>query len=99
MQCNDLSCYVCTEFLLACAVLDHYICTHLVVLKSDKLKRYDVCSLMQELIEGMLSICSWLSEDNRSLSHNLQAHRNGYRFSVRFHIKLLQMCREAAECL
>ena len=47
-KCNDLSCYVCTEFLLACAVLDHYICTHLVVLKSDELKRYDICSLMKK---------------------------------------------------
>ena len=43
-ECHDLSCDICAELLLACAVLDHNICADLAVLKADTLKRYDVCS-------------------------------------------------------
>ena len=98
-KCNDLSCNVSAEFLLACAVLDHYICAHLVISVSDELKRYDISSLMKKLIEGMLSVCSWFSKDYRSCYIIYRITETVYRFSVRFHIKLLQMCREAAQCL
>ena len=43
----NLCCYICAEFLLTCAVLNYNICTNLAVFKSNKLKRYNVCSLVQ----------------------------------------------------
>ena len=46
-ESNDLGCNVCAKLLLAGAALDVYICSDLAVLKSDELKRNDVCSLMQ----------------------------------------------------
>ncbi|EJW99370.1 hypothetical protein EVA_12524 [gut metagenome] len=59
---NDLSHYVCAELLLACTSLDHNVCADLAVSKSNKLKRYDICSLMKKLIEGMLSVSSRLAK-------------------------------------
>ena len=44
---NDLCCNVCTELLLACAVLDININTKLALLKADELKRNNIGSLMQ----------------------------------------------------
>ena len=63
---NDLCSYIGTELLLACAVLNVNINTKLALFESDKLKRYDIGSLMEKLIEGMLSVCSWFSEDHRT---------------------------------
>ena len=62
-KCNDLSCYVCAEFLLAGAALDVDIGLHLVIAEAYKLQRNDISSLMQQLIEGMLSVGSGLTED------------------------------------
>ena len=50
-ECDDLSCDICAELLLACAVLDDYICVKLVVLEADELEWHNICSLMKELIE------------------------------------------------
>ena len=50
--------YVRAELLLAGAVLNIHVYATLVVLKSDELQRYDISSLMKQLIEGMLSIGS-----------------------------------------
>lgn len=49
-KCNDLSCYVCAEFLLAGAALDVDIGLHLVIAEAYKLQRNDISSLMQQLI-------------------------------------------------
>ena len=65
-KCNNLSCYVSAELLLAGASLDIYICTDLAVLEADELKWNNVCSLVKKLIERMLTICSWLTKDYRS---------------------------------
>ena len=91
-KCYDLSSYVRAEFLLACAVLDHNICTDLAVLESYELKRHNICSLVKKLIEGVLSVCSRLSEDNRSCYIINRLTKTVYGFSVRLHIQLLQMC-------
>ena len=83
-KCYDLSSNIGTEFLLACAVLDHYIRTNLTVFESDELKRYNVSSLMQKLIEGMLSVGSWLTEDNRSCHIIYRLTKTVYGFTVGF---------------
>ena len=54
-----------TELLLAGGVLNDDIRAGLALPEAYKLKRNDGLSLMQKLIEGMLSVCSGLSEDNR----------------------------------
>ena len=68
-------------------------------LESYELKRYNISSLMEQLIEGMLSVGSRLSEDNRSGHIINRLTKAVHGFSVRFHIQLLQMCRETAQCL
>ena len=47
----------------------------------------------------MLSVCSRLSEDNRSCYIINRLTKAVYGFSIRLHIQLLQMCRETAQCL
>jgi len=51
---------------------------------------------MQKLVEGMLSVGSWLTEDHRSghIIHRLT--KAVYGFTVRLHITLLKMSWEAA---
>ena len=46
-KCDDLCSDICTQLLLARAALDIDICSDLAVLKSYKLKRDNICSLMQ----------------------------------------------------
>ena len=46
-KCNDLSCHVGTELLLAGASLNHYICSDLTFSETDKLQRNDIGSLVQ----------------------------------------------------
>ena len=50
-KCHNLSSYVRTQLLLAGASLNIHIHAALVVLITDELQRYNICSLMQELIE------------------------------------------------
>ena len=88
-ECHDLSCDICAELLLACAVLDHNICADLAVLKADKLKRYDVCALMQQLVERMLSVRARLAEDHRSCRVVYRLTETVHRLTVGLHIKLL----------
>ena len=57
--------HVRAEFLLAGAVLDYDIRLRLVVHKADELQGNDICSLVKQLIEGMLSICTRFTEDDR----------------------------------
>ena len=88
-KCNDLSCYVCAEFLLAGAALDVDIGLHLVIAEAYKLQRNDISSLMQQLIEGMLSVGTWLAEENRTGRVIDRLAEAVDRFTVGLHIYLL----------
>ena len=59
----------------------------------------DVCSLMEQLVEGMLSVCSRFTKDNRSCYIVKSLTETVHALTVGLHIKLLQMCRETAQCL
>ena len=96
---HDLSGNIGTQFLLTGTALYHYIHTGLIVDKADKLKRDNICSLMQQLIEGMLSVCSGFAEDNRTGRICQRFSPSVDTFPVRLHIKLLQMGRKTAQCL
>ena len=65
-KCNNLCCDIGTKFLLACAVLNHNICTDLAILKADELQWHDIGSLMEQLIERMLAIGSRFTKEYRS---------------------------------
>ena len=82
---NDLCRNIGAELLLACAVLNHHILIHLAVFKAHKLQRDDIGSLVQQLVEGMLSVCAGFAENHRpgGISETV------YRFAVGFHVKLL----------
>ena len=88
-KCNDLSCYVCAEFLLAGAALDVDIGLHLVIAEAYKLQRNDISSLMQQLIERMLSVGTWLAEENRTGRVIDRLAEAVDRFTVGLHIYLL----------
>ena len=92
----DLSSNICTKFLLACAVLYININAELALLKADELKRNDVGSLVEKLIERVLSVCSWLTEDDRSCYIINRFTETVYGFTVGLHITLLKMCRKTA---
>ena len=95
-KCNDLSSHIGTELLLARAVLDHNVCSDLAVLKSHKLDRHNIGSLMEQLVEGMLSVCSGLAEEDRACDIVYRLTKPVHGLSVRLHVCLLQMRREAA---
>ena len=57
-QSHDLRRNVRAELLLARAVLNDNVGADLAVLKADELQRNNICSLMEELIEGVLSVGS-----------------------------------------
>ena len=88
-KCNDLCSHVCAQLLLAGAALNDNVRADLAILKSDKLQRNDIGSLMQQLIEGMLSVGSGLTEDQRSchIVNRLAKAVDG--FTIGFHIHLL----------
>ena len=86
---NDLCSHVCAELLLAGAALDVDIGLHLVIAESYKLQRNDISSLMQQLIEGMLSIGTWLAEENRTGRVIDRLAEAVDRFTVGLHIYLL----------
>ena len=96
---DDLSCDVCREFLLACGALDIQIVVHLVVLEADELHRNDLCALMKQLVEGMLSVCAGLAVDDRACLIVDRFAEAVNALAVGFHVKLLQMCRETAQSL
>ena len=62
----DLGCNIGIQLLLAGAVFDHNVLSSLTVLKSDELQWNDIGSLMKQLIEGMLSVGTGLTEDDRT---------------------------------
>ena len=95
-KCNDLSSNIGAKLLLAGAVLNVNIYSKLALLKADELKRNDIRALMEQLIEGMLSVGSWLTEDNRTGYIAYRLTEAVYGFTIGFHITLLKMCRETA---
>ena len=70
--------------------------TALACLERDKLQRDDVRALMQQLVEGVLAVCTGLTEDNGAGKVFNGLAEAVYGFTVRFHVSLLKMCREAA---
>ena len=54
---------------------------------------------MQKLIERMLTICSRFTKNYRTSNIINLFTKTVYRFSVTFHIKLLQMSRKTTQCL
>ena len=54
---------------------------------------------MEQLVEGMLSVCSRFTEDNRSGYIVKSLTETVHALTVGLHVKLLQMCREAAQGL
>ena len=60
--CDDIG----TEFFLAGASFNDHVYTGLVLFKADKLHGHYQSSLMEELVEGVLSVGSGLTEDDRS---------------------------------
>ena len=88
-----------TQLGLAGTALNFHILFILAFLKADELERYDVRPLMQELIEGVLSVRTRLAKQNRACLVVYGFAKAVHRFAVGFHIHLLQMGREAAQRL
>ena len=65
-KCNDLSRYIGGKLLLAGRILDHHVIVHLVILEADELKRNNIRTLMEQLVEGMLAVRARLAEDDRT---------------------------------
>ena len=87
------------ELGLAGTALDFYILFILAFLKTDELERNDVRTLVQELIEGVLSVRARLAKQNRACLVVYGFAKTVHRFAVGLHIHLLQMSREAAQRL
>ena len=96
---HDLCYDVCAELLLAGAALDDNIHACLVLFESYELHGNNVCALVKQLIERVLSVGSGLTEDDRTcgIVDGLAEAVDG--LAVGFHIQLLQVCREAVESL
>src|SRR5690606_5601521 len=67
-------------------------------------RRYEItrnkfCSLMYQLIEGMLAICPWLSPDNRSCLVVNTVAIPVHIFAVALHISLLEISRKTVKIL
>ena len=96
---HDLGCNICAQLLLAGAALDIHIHARLVPAEAYKLQRHNVCTLVQELIEGVLPVGAGFTEDNGAGRVVDRLAKAVDMLAVGFHIELLQMCREAAERL
>ena len=57
---------VFAQFLAGAAKVDEVSKNEDLLKNPAMLERYDVGSLVEKLIEGMLSVCSWFSEDHRT---------------------------------
>src|SRR6516165_7481757 len=67
--------------------------------KANKVARNQASSLMDELIKGMLTVCSGLAPVNRPGLLRDGFAIECYVLSVAFHGQLLEICREALEIL
>ena len=86
---NNLSRHIGAQLLLAGSVLNHHIRTDLIVLKSDELERNNGGSLVEQLIERVLSVGSRLTEDHWTglITHSLA--EAVHAFAVGLHVQLL----------
>ena len=86
---NNLCDNVCTQLLLAGAALNVDICADLAVLEADKLQRGNICALMQQLIERVLTVGARLTENYRTgcVMNRLAAAVDG--LAVGLHVQLL----------
>src|SRR5215468_11923001 len=67
--------------------------------KADEVRRYEMRSLMQQLVESVLPVRARLAPVDLS---GLRAHRRAVgpnRLAVALHCELLEVCREPAEIL
>lgn len=65
----------------------------------DEVCRDELGALVQQLEEGMLSICRWFSEENWAGSILDVLPSAGNRLSIGLHRELLEICGEAMEVL
>jgi hypothetical protein len=67
--------------------------------RSDKISRNQFGALVNELIKGVLAVCSRFSPDDRSGGIFHTASTSGHIFSVGFHVSLLEISRESVHIL
>ena len=96
---HNLGCNIGAQLLLAGAALDIHIHARLVPAEAHKLQRHNICALVQELIEGVLPVGAGFTEDNGAGRIVDRLAEAVDMLTVGFHVELLQMRREAAECL
>ena len=96
---NDLCSNVGAQLLLGGRALDDNVGAHLAVAEADKLQRRDVSALVQQLIEGVLTVGAGLTEDDGTgnVVHGLAEAVD--RLAVGLHVQLLQMSGETAQSL
>ncbi len=72
-----------------------YLDWRLTLSKADKLS-WDHSPLVHQLVEAVLAISSWLTEDNRTgFNSSPQSHAlTRDPLAVALHVKLLDVCRE-----
>ena len=98
-KCHDLSRYICGKLLLARCALNFNVIAPLALPEAYELHRNDLCALMKELIEGMLSVRARLTVDDRTCLIIQLFSETVHMLTVGLHVKLLKMCRESAEGL
>jgi len=96
---HDLGSHVGAELLLAGGALDHHVRAHLAVLEAHELQGDNVGALVQQLIEGVLTVGAGLAEDDGAgdVVHRLAEAVDG--LAVGLHVQLLQVSGEAAQSL
>src|SRR5438067_2521141 len=67
------------------------------LVEADEIAGYQLGSLVNELIEGMLPVGSWLPPDNRTSLIIDRMPLQIYMFAVALHIKLLQVRRQTTK--
>ena len=65
----------------------------------DKVAWDDLCSLVDQLVKGVLPVCSGLAPDNRPCAPLCEGAVGHAALSVTLHVCLLQVCRKPVEVL
>ncbi|RNA23317.1 glucosephosphate isomerase [Brachionus plicatilis] len=67
--------------------------------RRDKVAWYQSCSLMNQLVESMLSIGAWLAPNYRTCAVINLLIVAGHKFTIRFHVTLLEISSKAMQVL
>ena len=67
--------------------------------RREKITGDELCALVDELIEGMLAVCPWLSPDNRACLPADFTAVSVNVFAVALHVTLLEIGRKAMHIL